>query len=854
MKRNIIFVKFIAVIFVFFIIFGCSPTRYVKKNEYIVNKVKIKIDNSNISQSKLKSIAKTEGLKKVFGIALRARLYNIPNPKLDAERQGKKQAKIKQKNDKKYAKFDKETNKLRKKRNKAENKQLRLKNSGRTKAYEKAYKKFIMLDEKLRYRKEHAQEIKEEIKILDYTTWYDFLHKIGQKPQIYDTNLVNLTMSQFDIYLKNQGYFRGNISVETDTIGKRINITYTINAGPPLKIGSVAYDLPENERMKEVFRESDLRIKKGKRIDLDELEDYRNKVASFYRDKGYYFFTNQLISYKIDTVGKYGQAHLTVVFKDSVNKAVYEPWYIHNVFVFNDYNPNLAMQDKDNYFRDIDTIIDTSTTHKYFFLKKNIEIIKPKFLTKEIYIYPDSLYSLDLTQNTYSHLSKFKIYKLTNIEYTPLLNDSSSDSVNYLDCNIFLSPDNKTNLIFEIEATNSALNNGGAANVSFTHKNMFKGGEVFDSKVEIALQHQKVLDTTLQKFLNTQEYNLDLKLTMPRLLMPIFRNNNFIRHNNPRTIFTSSFSYQNRPEYNKLEGQFNWDYYMKSSPFTSMVITPFRFSSIRVKDIKPDFQAWIERAMLQESYENHFILGSRMTYTFSNQGQEGSNFYVQTNLSLAGNTLYAVMKALDVDTVAGFYLFPFFKTQFAQFAKADVDFRYYIQTSKTEQLVFRLFTGVGVPYGNSNLLPFSEKYFVGGSNSIRAWQARTLGPGEYVQPEGYKYINQTGDMRIEANFEYRFNIISKIYGAYFFDVGNIWSVNSYDSRVGSVFFIDKFYKQLAVGTGFGVRLDISYFVFRTDLGIKVVDPAMPEGQRFILFYRPYSWQDINLNIGFGYPF
>jgi outer membrane protein assembly factor BamA len=851
MKTSYKFVTLIITISFLFV--SCGPTKYLKKNEYIINNVKIKTDNSAISKSKLKGISKTIGLKKIFGIALRARIYNIPNPQKDKIREQKKKQKITQKNKKKFDKFDKETNKLRKKRNLAFNRQERLKKSNRKKAYKKAYKKYLNLDEKYSYRKKHAQEIKDEIKIKDYTTWYDFLHKIGQKPQVYDTNLVNITKSQFEIYLKNLGFFNAEITSKADTNGRRINLTYDIKAGVPLKIGSIAYKLPKEQRIVDLFRASDLRLSKGKRININELEKYRNKVATFYRNNGYYFFTSQLISYQIDTTGKYSHAHLTVIFKDSVNKAVYQPWYLRNIYIFNDYDPNFALQDKNKYFSDVDTTPKTDSNFNYFFLTKNNIIIKPKYLLKEIYLIPDSLYSLKLTQNTYSHLSKFKIYKLTNIEYFPEID--TINNKNYLDCNISLSPDNKTNLIFEIEATNSALNNGGAANITFSHNNLFKGGEIFDTKFELALQRQKTFDTTKTGFFNTQEYNFDLKLTIPRLLMPLFQNNDFIRHNNPRTIFTSSLSYQDRPEYNKFEGQLNWDYYMKSSVFSSLIFTPVHFSSIRVKDIKPDFQAWIERAMLQESYENHFIFGSRMTYTFSNQGQKGNNFFVQSNISLAGNSLYALMKATNADTVGSFYLFPFFKTQFAQFAKADVDFRYYMYSSdKEEQLVLRFFAGVGVPYGNSNLLPFSEKYFVGGANSIRAWQARALGPGEYVQPEEYKYINQTGDIKLEANIEYRFKIISIINGAYFLDIGNIWSINSYDSRIGSIFFIDQFYKQLAVGTGFGIRFDINYFVFRTDLGIKVFDPAMTEGERFILFYRPYTLQDINLNFGIGYPF
>ncbi len=837
---------------IFFALTSCSVTKYVPENEYVVNSVKIKSDNNKIKISKLYNITQTIALKKLIGIfALRARIYNIPNPKKDGIRKIREEKRLKKINNRRDAKFDRETNKLRKKRNVFFNKKERFKSNKDTANYLKANKKYLELKKKYETRTLHAPELKYQNHKKNVWNLANFFRKIGQKPQILDQFLVDFTLKQYRIYLKNQGYFKPKFKTIIDTISKkRVNITYKVYAGAPLKIGSISYHFPEKKELIDLFTKQNLRLKVGQTIDVNELDEFRNKISTLYRNNGYYYFSNQLITYQIDTIGKYDNAALIVNFKTGVNPKIYEKWYINNVYIFNDYNPNEALAKPKTYLANIDTsVFVTENNIKYFFLKKNQVIIKPKYLTKQIYLYPDSLFSLKATQTTYSHLSKYKIFKLTNIEFK----ESKDTAKNYLDCNIKLSPTKKTGIIYEIEATNSSLNNGAAANLSYMHKNLFHGGEILDLKLELALQRLKNNDSTERKIFNTQEYSFNMKLTFPRLLMP-FKSSMFIMQNNPRTIISTKFGYQNRPEYNKIEALFNWEYFMKSSQYSNFIFAPLRFSSIRVLYITPEYLEYIKTAMLQESYEDHFIFGSRFSYIFSNQGKPGNNIFFQTNLSFAGNSLYTIMKLAKADTVNGSYNFPLFNTPFAQFVKTDLDFRYYISSINDQRFIFRIFVGVGIPYGNSKLMPFGEKYFSGGANSIRAWQARTLGPGGYSQPKDLKYINQTGDMKLETNFEYRFNIISILEGAFFIDAGNIWDVYSQDHDLKKVFFFNKFYRQIAVGTGVGLRLNLSYFVFRTDLGLKIVDPALPEYKRIIPLERAFDIHDLSLNIGIGYPF
>lgn len=848
--------KFIFSFIFLLFLFSCSPNRYVNSGQYIIDKVEIKVDNPKIKKSKLYSITETQGLKKIFNIfALRARLYYIPNPKNDKKRALKKKNKLKRKNQRIKNHFYKQNAKLDKKWKIYYNKVQSLENKGDTvsKKYQKTLRKYKEYHTKYVLRSEHSSEIIDSRKKEDVYILADFWHNIGQKPQILNPYFIDITEERYKTFLKNNAYFQPDISCKIDTISKkRVKLTYYIKTGPPLKIGSISYQLPKDPKFNKYFMEIDnkLKLKPGTELNIDALQNFSNTIVNYYRNRGYYFFTNQLISYDIDTNGRYSHSALTVKFKTDVDSSIYKQWYIKNISIFNDYSSTLAMQDT-GYFNNLQIIPYPPQHPDFYYIKKYRTVIKPKYLSKELYLHSDSLYSLKSTQYTYSHLSKFNIYKLTNIEFEK--DTSTLDTTNMLNCFIKLTPDKITNLVFQAEATNTSMNNGGAANVSFIHNNLFHGGEILNFQFKLALEKQKTFDSTSTNIFNTQEYSFDINLTIPRLLSP-FKTSEFIRRNNPRTVINMSFSFQDRPEYNKIAGLLTMEYLLKSSSNSSFIITPVRFSSIKVPYIAPDFERLIIRTSLAQSYADHFILGSKITYLNTNQGKEGNNYYFQLNFMPAGNLLNYITSKISDTTSEGYYNFPGLNTAYSQFVKGDFDFRFYWKPNKLNTLVTRLFAGIGVPYGNSKIMPFNEKYFAGGANSIRGWQARTLGPGEYKIPNGYSYVNQLGDIKIETNFEYRFDIVGPLEGALFIDCGNIWEIKNLENDESRIFYFNKFYKQMAVASGTGIRLNLSYFVLRLDLGVKLSDPSLPEGRRFIPFERKFNTSDFTINIAIGYPF
>ena len=846
---------------------SCKPTKYLDDNEYVITKVSIECDNKEIDTKKILKYNKQTPIRKAFRLfAFHARVYNIPNPKKDEKRDIKKAERLEKKNKKIVNRYGNKSERLLKKKNIAK-KKLKI---ATQKNDSNKIKKYTLKREKisLEYaeRAKNTKIILEGLKKEKVFTWYDWLREIGEPPPVYDSELTDESIKQFKLFLRNKGYYDAEIQttfkprVKKRKRKKKIKVIYTITTNEPLIISEVEYIIPDSALKKIIFNnENNLKIKEGKLLDIAYLQEKRKAISDFLKDVGYFYFTKDYVRYKIDTIGRGKNVKIIVNVKQFTdinnNKTNHKKYSINNINIFSDYNPSEALRFPVKYFENLNYFTKITARDTFTFIYKDEIIIKPKFILNELYISPNSIYNFTNVKNTYAHLSKFQIYKLANIQFKEV--DSTN---NLLDCNIQLTPTKRHSPSFDIEGTMSSNNFGGKASFGYTHKNLLHGGEVFDMQVWGALERQNSISGETDElakdslnFFNIQEYGLELSMTIPRLLSP-FKQEKFIKKNNPKTVFSFAFSYQDRPEYNRITSTSNLKYFWKNTKNINHILTPVRLSSIRVSRMSQQFKEWLDTVYIAESYEDHFIIGSNYGFTFSNQEKNKTNYIFSAfNLGWAGNILSFVMKKTNQDTIDGSYIVPFLETKIAQFVKSDIDFRYYHNFSEDNQFATRFFVGVGYPYGNMNLLPFSEKYFSGGANSIRAWQVRSLGPGSYEKPKELSFPNQTADIKLEGNFEYRFNIISIFDGAIFLDVGNIWAINEHDNRENAKFEFDTFYKQIAIGTGFGIRLDISFFIIRFDVGIKLKDPAAPENQRWVPI-TPILAENYTLNFGIGYPF
>lgn len=868
MKQKI---NIITISFIIFSLYSCSPTKYLEKDEYILNKIKIECDNPDFKDYDFEPYLKQKPIRKTFFVALHARLYNIPNPKKDKKREDKNKKRLEKKNKKIENKFDKKTSKILKKKNSYSYAMKKASEHNDSAQYLKYQTKYHDINQTYSNRIASRSEIiKEDLKdeVFTFANWFK---KIGEEPEVFDEYLLDKSAEQFKLFLRNKGYYEAEIGyVSKKKFSKKINVFYSVYTGNPLIINNISLRCNDTVLKEIIISDSEnFVISEGSLLDIDLLQEERTRITNLLKDEGYYNFSKQYINFEVDTAGNKYEANVLITVDDFLNpqgeKTNHIKYKIGNIYLFSDYNPQLALEFPKNYFLENDTIsFLNENSIRYNFIKKEEIIVKPSAIINDIYIFPDSIYNLSNIKATYKHLSSLKIYKLSNIQFEEV------DTVNHiLECNIQLTPSERQSYRIETQGTNTSGNIGATQNLKYQHKNLFRGGEIFDLKVSATLESNKVFgDTTERKIkfrgFNTQEYSIETGIEFPKLVIP-FDVREFIKRNNPKTTINAGFSYQNRPDYVRTIANINYNYEWKNSENLSFSPSIIKLSLIRVPVEKMDstFINWLINISARESYSDQLIIGSSFSLTFSNQKTAKRNFiYLKLNSNWAGNSLYGLTNLtqnlnwtdLRIDQNGSYYL-PYINIAFAQFFKTDLDFRYYNILDKNNIVVYRVFTGIGLPYGNSTLLPFSEKYFTGGANGIRAWNVRSLGPGTYQMPENIKIPNQSSDIKIEANVEYRFKLFWILEGALFLDAGNIWAINEYDTRNGAQFHFNSFYKEIAIGTGFGARLDINFFVFRVDIGMKLKDPTLPENDRWIIYNREYDISnDFTLNIGIGYPF
>jgi outer membrane protein assembly factor BamA len=418
---------------------------------------------------------------------------------------------------------------------------------------------------------------------------------------------------------------------------------------------------------------------------------------------------------------------------------------------------------------------------------------------------------------------------------------------------------NKQSTSFDVEGTNTSGNLGVAGNINYQHRNLFSGAEILQINLRGAIER---VANSESDYFNTRELGIESSITIPKLLGP----GSFIRSFKavqPKTVFTLGYNFQRRPEYTRTISNIKFGYDWMTTETFRQTLNLLDFNMVNLYRFDPDFIEKIKDLYIKSSFTDHLILATNYSFTYNNQSlNQGQGYnYVRFNIESAGNILSLLSslanrpKEESVDTLGlgTTKYYQIFNTRFAQYVKSDIEFRHGYSFDKYNTLVTRAFLGIGVPYGNFDILPFEKKYFTGGANGIRAWQVRSLGPGTYKAPEG-AYPNQSSDIKFEANLEYRFRLIDFIEGALFFDVGNIWAINKKDNREGALFEFDKFYKQLAFGTGTGLRFDFNYFIFRLDLGLKLREPADRFGDGWIIGNRPVNKDDLNFSFAIGYPF
>lgn len=683
--------------------------------------------------------------------------------------------------------------------------------------------------------------------------------KAGEPPQIFDPLLADQSQEQLLHYLHNKGFYRGNVdySVKTKKNEKKTILTYHIHTGEVYRIGKtdVNIEFPELERFYNEEYTSRI-FRSGRRFDLDFLDRERENLANFYRNKGYYYFSKDMVFFDADTLQGQNTANLVLTFelpsdnpRDSVR--------ILNPYKINHFSWSILSDDPfpgAKYRLNDDTIkLGDNTFHfrnSYY---------KPKLLMRQNQLKSNELYSLEKTEDTFQALNRLKQFRFINIYFQE--EKSEVDSF-LLNCFIDLAPLSRQLVSFDLEGTNTSGNLGVAGNVNYTHRNLFRGAEIFQLNVKGALERQQTVISDESSDFNTREFGVETSLTVPKLIGPgvLF---NVFGSVSPKTFISLGYNYQRRPDYTRTISSLRTGYEWMGSERKTNTWNIIDFNMVSLSRFDPDFLDSIYDLYIKSSFTDHMIMATNYSFVYNTQTlNTRSNYnYVRFSAESSGNLLNLISKAakakktVEIDTL-GFgpqEYYKFLNLRYAQYVKGDIEYRRGHMIDRYNSIVGRAFLGIGVPYGNFDVLPFEKKYFTGGANGIRAWRVRSLGPGTYQAPKN-SYPNQSGDIKIEANLEYRFRLVSFLEGAFFLDAGNIWAINEKDNREGAQFRFKDFYKQFALGTGFGVRLDFDFFIFRLDLGLKVRDPALKENNGWIPGTRALTGNDFNLTFAIGYPF
>jgi len=642
--------------------------------------------------------------------------------------------------------------------------------------------------------------------------------------------------------LENRGYLKATVNADTSINDKKVKAHYTVYPGPQYKINEV-YFPSDTSLLSAKIRSTAARslLAHGNPYNLEIIRLERFRIEQELKEQGFFYFNPDHILVKADSSIGESQINLYITIKPETPLSAREHFKIGHIYVYPNYSINKQSHTSD------------TLRHKGIILIDNNFTFKPGLFERTIFFSPGDSYNQRSHNQSLSRLVSTGAFKLVTNRFE---RNTQAESPT-LDVFYYLTPLPRQSLRGEVLATTKSNNLIGTnLSLSWRNRNILSGAELLTVKVYGSFEVQ--MGST---YSNNNTYRLggETSLSIPRFVLPFIKINTskqFV----PRTHFTLAYEILNRQElynlnsFNALAG-YKW----KEKITSEHELNVLNISYIISSNVSEKYQQYIDdNPLLRKVIEPQLIFGSTYSYTYNSQLQriKTNNFYFRGNIDLAGNIAGVIQQANFENNPA-----QLFGNRYAQYTKIDSDFRYYLKTGTNRTLATRLMVGVGWPYGNSRELPFVKQYSSGGSNSIRAFVARSVGPGTYRPEEGQLekfFPEQTGDIILEMNIEYRIKLFSIVHGALFLDAGNIWLFNDNSSKPGARFNSD-FISELAVGTGFGLRFDISFLILRADLAFPLRKPWLAEGNRWQfneIQFGSNQWRKENLvfNLAIGYPF
>jgi len=822
---------------------GCSPTKYLKENEYILKKNNIVVDDKRIDRSEVNNYTEQKPNRTILGFPLYVALHNMVNPEKEIARDIKRAEKLKEKN---------------------------------------------------RKREIKGRKLKENPFYL--SRWWQ--KTVGTEPAIFHKGSINESKVSMNAYLRNLGFYESAISdsIYLKEQGKTAKVDYYITAGTPYRIKELRRRI-EDKRVDSLVKDV---IHKGFEKDSIPLfnaytfDDMRYEISKKLQNEGYYGFGPDQVVFFADTIQN---THLTnvdlevfrnVESEDSVYRNSIFPVYRFDNISVSNYPYELYRM---NFLKlKTNQLGEDSIAFQYY----DKLSFKPYLLQRRVDLHKDSLYRESDISRSLRGINGLGIFRSVNFKITTSNRTHGDSLVKYLDCDIQLIPATKQSYTIDLEGYTSSGTIGTGLKFTYVHKNLFRRAIYFNLSVNGKFERFASDFNASDGSMNAFEYGFNSIIRFPQFFSP-FRLHKFNNKYFPNTVISINYTYKDRVEYIRQTSSPSFGYNWSTPKGIRHNLNPIDFYLTEFRDIQYDYLQYLIDKNLYDQYFDHVIPAGNYSIYYSSQKINTSNdfFLVNLNFELAGNLITLGKNAFNAKKTGSGDLYiqvieayafetlpidereeyierirdsmntymPQFYTfaglLYNQYLKTDIDLRYTWFFTDKISLTARSYSGIIVPYGNTDFSPIEKQYFVGGSNDLRAWWARSIGPGAYVLDEQtlqLKNYYQNGDIKILSNLEFRHNILWRLDGALFVDVGNIWNIYENPSFPDGMFKFNTFYRQLAIGAGYGLRLDFGFFIIRFDLAYKLRDPSIPSSNKWVYSQGDRYYKRPILNFGIGYPF
>ncbi|MBK9046872.1 MAG: BamA/TamA family outer membrane protein [Bacteroidetes bacterium] len=671
--------------------------------------------------------------------------------------------------------------------------------------------------------------------------------KVGEAPILYEEEIKRRQSKIVETHLFNAGYFTTDVQASSETKNKKTEITLNVNLNPPYKIDSIFFPQGNYELYK-IIRSAgeETGLNRGNIYNLENVRQEKERISEVLRNNGFYFFRSEYLIFDLDTNKGNNKLNIYVNVKPTTPYEALIVYRINDVYINTDYSINT----------DTVTLVPDTIKGEPLYYNEVDKSFRKIAIGRAIFIRKDEIYSRKNHKATLGQFMGMGTFKFVNVRFT----EADSITKGFLNSYINLTKLPKRTVTLELEAVSKSNNYmGPGLRASARNRNTFRGAELLVFNLSGSFEQQIGKNNG---GVNSFEFGPEVEITFPRFITPVYVRNP-VGFYTPKTRVVVGYNYLKRTGFFNLTSlKLIYGFKWKENLLKDHELNLVNINYIRVSKKSDAFQQLLEdNFLLQKSFEEQFIAGITYRYVYNEQmiPEKKNQFYFMGSTDLSGNTISLIKRITTGKKVNSENPESLAGEVYAQFAAFDLEFRDYYNLNRYQKFVIRVFGGIGIAYGNSATLPYLKQYFSGGSSSIRAFRARSLGPGTYRDSiASSSFFDQGGDVRLEGNMEYRFRIGGMFFGALFYDAGNIWLLKDNPQLPGSRL-SSTFLNELAMGTGIGLRFDANFFVLRLDLATPIRKPWLPKGNRYVLDkIKPgsSSWRSENLllNIAIGYPF